>query len=252
MTFTLMNPSENFWFCAALLSAKQSSPAVEISWNDVFKTMACMACGNWPSTNFTKAVGVAVHKVSKQMGHSAVRSWKRRFGELLNCWQQKHLVSSTRAVGCRHWSISCCICGEITCRNKNWWTTLRWWAKIRGRVRGQFMVKYSILAATPYKFPPSWPIRAKRGASKSLNPGTFFSAWSFSWKRKRWGSFSQKMDKHGLFSQDTWSQKNSTLHCQQNQRILWIFLQPVSSVFGTWPALEQKGTTAGRGTLLYH
>ena len=140
----------------------------------------------------------------------------------MNCWQQKHLVSSTRAVGCRHWSISCCICGEITCRNKNWWTTLRWWTKIRSRVRGQFMVKYSILAATTYKFPLSWPIRAKRGASKSLNPGTFFSAWSFSWKRKRWGSFSQKMDKHGLFSQDTWSQKNSTLHCQRNQRILWI------------------------------
>ena len=41
-----------------------------------------------PSTNFTKAVGVAVHSVSKQMGHSAVRS-------------------STRTVGWRHWSTSC-------------------------------------------------------------------------------------------------------------------------------------------------
>lgn len=54
-----------------------------------------MACGNWPSTNFTKAVGVAVHKVSKQMGHSAVRSWKRK-GE--NQWIADSCTSCTSRV----------------------------------------------------------------------------------------------------------------------------------------------------------
>lgn len=44
---------------------------------------------------------------------------KAKTNELLTAVPAVHLVSSTRAVGCRHWSISCCICGEITCRNKN-------------------------------------------------------------------------------------------------------------------------------------
>ena len=216
-----------------------------------------------PSTNFTKAVGVAVHSVSKQMGHSAVRS-------------------STRTVGCRHWSTSC----ALRHRGHQKMNPIEFHLYslifiIFHHIHQLFIHWYiKINWCSVHLFHLAWPIRASRGANKSLNPRVFFSASKLQLPAGSWFHIEDKTWWNLLVS----IQEETTIHnviqlynvvyqhlpsCTTHQQLLASnsgqlttlkILKPNFTLYSvifmstiiTSPVLVRRGTKAAHGRLLYH